>query len=102
MNVYPKFIIEDGAIILGRVTYHKNLVVNKDLVRGGGIYNIDFENNTIMFSGESHDFGPARLEDIKQAVNKGKVFFGYFSEDDLSKKYKCSYINQTGEITNLN
>ena len=72
MDVFPKFIIEDGNLILSKVTYHREMATNPDNVKGGGWFN--YKDGTFTLSGESHDFGPAKLEDIKKAVEEDKVF----------------------------
>ena len=100
MDVFPKYIIEDGALIISKVTFHKDMVIEKDLVRGGGMYN--YFDNTIILSGESVDFGRATLEDVQKAVSDGKVFTHPYGDDDISKEYKFLYITESGETIKLN
>lgn len=74
MMPFPKFIIEDGCLIIAKVLYHKQLVENKDNVRGGGWFRYDRIENTFTFHGQSEDFGKATLEDIKKCVDEGRVY----------------------------
>lgn len=73
MEKYPKFIMEEGYLIIGKVTSHIELVKDKTKVKGGGWYKFDFGSKTFTFYESSHDFGKATLEDIKRAVADGKV-----------------------------
>ena len=55
-----KFMIYDGLIYLGRVNFHKELLPERpDYTRifGGGMFEIDRENQTIRMYGYSSDFG---------------------------------------------
>ena len=100
MDVFPKYIIEDGCLIISRVTFHKDMVIEKDLVRGGGMYVFSHEVYTLY--GESVDFGRATLEDVQQAVTNHKVFSHQYDEDDMSVKYKFLYEDEDGKIIELN
>jgi hypothetical protein len=73
-EVFSKFIIEGENLIMAKCVFHKELAVNIDDVKGGGAFMYDSENKQFIFSGKSHDFGPANLEDIKRCVQEGKVF----------------------------
>ncbi len=74
MEKFPKFIIEDGKLILMKVVYHKDIVKDKTKVRGGGSFRYLPETNTFVFSGSSYDFGTAKFEDIKSCVESGNVY----------------------------
>jgi len=101
MDVFPKYIIEDGALIISKVTFHKDMVIEKDLVRGGGMYNYDGETFTLY--DESSDFGRASLEDVQKAVDNHKVFtHQYDDEHDISTSYKFIYEAEDGELIKLN
>lgn len=100
--VFPKYIIEDGAIIISKVAYHREMVVDKTKVRGGGLFLLNREDKTLKLSGESYDFGRATLENVKECVENKKVYRNQYSEDDISQKYKISYESESGEITELN
>ena len=76
-DVFPKFIIETDddlgdCLILSKCTYHNELVTDKTKVKGGGWF--AFKNNTFIFRGDSHEYGKAKFEDIKNCVDKGNVF----------------------------
>jgi hypothetical protein len=98
---YPKFIIENDCLILGKVTYHKELCVNKDNVAGGGWFMFKPDENLFIFSGESHDFGKARFNKIKECVENKKVFQESVNRRNLSDKHKFAY-NTGLEIIPLN
>lgn len=70
-DVFPKFIVEDGKLVIEKITFHKQLVVNKDNVRGGGWFHFIPETKTILLYGSSSDFGKAKLEDVSKAVVNG-------------------------------
>ena len=69
--LFPKYIIEDGKLFIGKVTFHKELAENINNVKGGGFFHFDTETNTFYLYGKSHDFGQAKIEDVKNAVNNG-------------------------------
>jgi len=87
MDLFPKFIVEDGCIILGKVTYHKDLAENKENVKGGGTYKYIPVERTFELSGSSYEFGPAKLEDIKKAVGTGEVY----SDGKIMKLSNANY-----------
>jgi len=64
-----KFIIYGNEILLGRVSYHKELLPDKPnyrLIFGGGLFKIDHEEKTITLYGESMDFGKYCQEKLKE------------------------------------
>jgi hypothetical protein len=103
MDVFPKFIIETDdelgdCLIIGKCTYHKQMVFNKLKVKGGGWWTK--KDNTFILYGQSEDFGPAKLEDIKSIVENKKVYsFGFVRcfSDNFTFLYKIS----SGEIIKL-
>lgn len=99
MDKFPKFIIENGNLVLGRVTYHRELVVNKYNVNGGGWYRIPKEELDglliIIFSDSSEDFGAARLEDIKECVKNKKIFSDNKLQRNISDRHKFAYDTKT-------
>lgn len=100
MNKFPKFIIEDDCLIMMKVTFHKEIVINKEKVKGGGWFKFDDKTNTFIFYGESIDFGQASIENIKNCVEKGNVFTDNLKYRNISSKYNFSY--DTGsDIVNL-
>ncbi len=74
MDIFPKFIIEDGCIILSKCTFHSQLVTDKTKVNGGGWFRYIPTDHHFIFHGDSNDFGKAKLEDIKKCVKEGKVY----------------------------
>jgi len=97
-DLFPKFIIETddelgNCIIISKCTFHKDLATDKDKVKGGGFFNYNSKNNTFTFSGESHDFGRASLEDIQKAVDEDKVFTNPYLTRSIAKKHKFFYNN---------
>lgn len=74
MEAYPKFIIEGSSLIMAKCTYHKQLVTDKEQVKGGGWFKFDTQIKAFVFNGSSHDFGKATLEDIKSCVMNGEVY----------------------------
>ncbi len=100
MDVFPKFIVEGDALIIAKCTYHSEIVENKELVKGGGWHRLDSETKTFTLYGDSHDFGKARLEDIKDCVEKGNVFTDSWQCNKLDDKYSLAYDTGT-EIIKL-
>lgn len=99
-DIFPKFIIEDGALIISKVTYHKEIVIEKEKVQGGGWFRWNKEFTMCIFYGDSHDFGKARIEDIQKAVLDGKVYTNPYSEHSIANKFDFGYDTGT-EIINL-
>lgn len=100
MDIFPKFIIEGDELILGKVTYHKQLATDVKNVKGGGWFSLKNDNKTIQFFGDSQDFGKATLEDIKKAVLDKKVFRNSFI--NISDEFTFSYRELDGTIEKLN
>lgn len=95
---YPKFIIENDNLILGKVQFHKHLTTKPNEVKGGGWYEFDHERKTFTFYGESFDFGSARLDDIKKCIELKNVFD---TRRNIFEKHNFAYRDSTGEITIL-
>ncbi len=101
MEKFSKFIIEDGKLILAKVTFHKELVTDKDKVKGGGWFKFIYDTNVLIFSGESHDFGKATFEDIKQCVENRQVYDNKSLRRNISSRFNFAY--DTGsEVIPLN
>lgn len=98
-DLFPKFIIEDGNLILGKCSFHKDLVTDKEKVQGGGWFR--FKDDSFIFHGDSHEFGRAKLEDIQKAVEEDKVFTNSYLTHSIAKKHKFLYDTQS-EIIELN
>lgn len=104
MDVFPKFIIEGDDLILAKVTYHKELATDLSKVRGGGMFDYDVDTNTFTLFGESSQFGPAELDDIKRCVENGKVYFGSSAMNRLfddDPTVKIAYKIQGGGLVEL-
>jgi hypothetical protein len=89
MEVFPKFIVEDGNIIISKCTFHHQLVTNPDKVQGGGMFR--YEDGVFTLYGKSHDYGPAKLGDIQKAISEKKVFSNSRLKRELTSKYKFQY-----------
>lgn len=105
MSVFPKFIIEyddlvGNILIIAKCTFHKQLASDVKLVRGGGWYNFDRDTNTFTLSGESEDFGRAKLEDIQDCIMRGQVYNSYIMHRSF-KSYNFKYRNVYGETIDL-
>jgi hypothetical protein len=103
-DVFPKFIIETDSeqgdcLIIAKCTYHKQLAYVVKNVKGGGWWTL--KDNIFILSGESHDFGKAKLEDIKNCVQNKKVFTNYTLSNNLTNKYTFQYKTETDEIIDL-
>ena len=105
MDIFPKFIIEDGNLIIGKVTYHSELMYEKENVSGGGWFNYKPKLKTFTFFGSSHDFGKSSLEDVKKAVLENRVYSdtGFLVDKPLdNKEYKFVYRTDNLEEIILN
>lgn len=94
MGVFQKFIIETDdelgdCLIMAKCTYHKQLAINKTKVKGGGWWTRKDE--VITFSGDSHDFGKATLEDVIKCVKSGNVYTSPYLGHSVSKEYEFYY-----------
>lgn len=99
MDMFPKFIIEDGNLIISKCAYHKELVVDKEKVQGGGWFSL--KDGVFRFYGDSYEFGAAKLEDIQKAVKEDKVFTNKYTINSIVKYYKFVYDSQS-ELIPLN
>jgi hypothetical protein len=107
MSVFPKFIIENNhlkgdCLIISNCTYHKQLAKNVEKIKGGGWFSYDIKEVTFTLYGESHDFGMAKIEDIKECISNGNVYTNKSLRNNISEKYKFKYKNAVGEIIDLN
>lgn len=105
MDVFPKFIIETDpekgdCLIIAKVTYHRQLCINKELVKGGGWW--IKKDNVFRLHGTSEDFGRAKEEDIMDCIKRKMVFSTpYFTDNLVEEGYSFEYANECGEITKL-
>ena len=66
---YPKFILTHrGALRLGRVTLHRQLLQPGESCYGGGYYEFDYASNRLILSGRSTDFGSPQWERFDSIV----------------------------------
>jgi hypothetical protein len=77
MDVFPKFIVEGNNLIIAKCTYHKQLVTDKDQVKGGGMWMLDMAKKEFLLYGDSFDFGRASIEELKVCIESGNVFWSY-------------------------
>lgn len=91
MEKFSKFIIEDDKLIMMKVTFHKDIVVDKDKVNGGGWFRYDAEAKMFILFGDSHDYKKATLENITKCVEAGKVFSDNKLYRNISSKYNFGY-----------
>jgi len=90
-GVFPKFIIEDGALVMMNVLYHSQIVNDKDKVTGGGWFRFHYPSKSCIFYGGSQDYGQAKLEHIKECVWNGKVFMNPPHPRTLVDKFNFYY-----------
>jgi hypothetical protein len=86
MSKRSLFVIEGDKISIGKARFHKDLVENKANVRGGGQFVFNSETNTFTLFGKSHDFGPARSEEVQRLVDLGEVY--NYGKRNIGKRYK--------------
>lgn len=94
MDLFPKFIIEDGSLIIAKVSYHKDIATDEKKVKGGGWFRWSEDKTTLIFYGESNDFGKAKIEDIKACIKAGNMFSNKHKNRSLMG-YKFAYDTET-------
>lgn len=72
-----KFIIsKSGRLILGNVDYHFELIPKGEVgCYGGGFWKVDEENNTLILSGESIDYGVPEFKYLKDGYRDYKIIY---------------------------
>jgi hypothetical protein len=93
-DLYPKFIIETtdelgDCLIISKCSYHKQLAYDISKIKSGGWWNL--KDNTFILKGESHEFGKAKLDDIKKCIENGNVFTNYTLTNSIVDKYNFKY-----------
>jgi hypothetical protein len=106
MDVFTKFIIEnkDGmgdCLIMAKCTYHKQLVTDKNKVKGGGWWTFNRKTLTFTLFGDSTDFGKSSFDDIKKCVDNDLVFSNRCLTKSIAVIYNFSYRDECGDITEL-
>jgi hypothetical protein len=104
--MFPKFIIETreeegDCLILAKCNYHKELANDLSKVKGGGWWILDGYNSIFILHGESHDFGRAKIEDIKNCIQHKKVFSEKNLLKNITDNFRFTYKNQLGESFDL-
>lgn len=92
--VYPKFIIENDNLILGKVKYHKQLATDPEKVIGGGWFRWNDDKSKIIFHGTSQDFGKANLDVITPCIKSGSIYTNKFKTHkllDIKPQLKFGY-----------
>jgi hypothetical protein len=101
MSLFPKFVVEGDNLIIAKCTYHHQLVIETEKVKGGGMWSLNRDANTFTLSGDSHDFGRASIDDIKNCIEKGNVFRHQYSDVSMVDKFNFVYQDECGEKTEL-
>ena len=104
MDLFPKYIIEDIkdlgiCLIISKCTYHNELATQTKKVKGGGWFVI--KNDSMIFRGDSYDFGKAKVEDVKTAIELNNVYTNKYLTHSIGSKYKFFYDNEC-ELIQLN
>jgi hypothetical protein len=92
----PKWIIQDGELLLGRVVSHRDLAKKNEFggtpkVRGGGLWHYEEEGDTLYLYAKSIDFGQVSVNDfeniwVRPSLENSKIFFSTEMSLELAKK----------------
>lgn len=88
-DVFPKWIVEDDSLIIGKCTNHHQLAVNPTRIKGGGWWHMAPEANIILLYGSSADYGYAPIDAVAEAIQAQKA--GTFADEDHFKDYIFMY-----------
>jgi len=102
MEIFPKFIIEDGCLIIQKVTFHKDIVTDPTKVTGGGWFKFISEDSSFNFYGKSEDFGKATFEKIKECIQNKQVYKYKGKMLEISEDYDFYYYDDNWNRTKLN
>lgn len=97
-ELFPKFVIVNDCLRLGKVVFHKELLNEGEVCEGGGWFHYNSEDNSFTFYGSSHDLGRATLVSIQRAVELGNV--GDKRSVGRHKDHKFYYCVEIGDIVN--
>ncbi len=86
--IFPKYIVEGDALILGKVQYHADLAAEKEKVKGGGWFVFSKEDSSFVLYGNSEDFGAASLEDVQACIKAGKVYTNRYRTHNITWNHK--------------
>ena len=91
-DLFPKWILEDGDLIIMKVKYHRDIVTkDRSTVKGGGWFGFNSETKTFRLFGDSHDFGKANIEDVKVAILNDRVFTNSLRIDSIANKWNWTW-----------
>lgn len=86
--MHPKFIIVSrpeepfvGTFVYGKVDSHRHLVEGYVKVHGGGWYDKDDTEKTMLLYGSSGDYGEPRFEFLNRIPRELKDYDFYYSPD---------------------
>lgn len=100
-EVFPKYIIEDDRMTIGKATFHKDLALDINNIKGGGWWIADHVAKTITLTGDSHDFGKAKLVDVISAILNDKVFTDKYQRRNHFKEYAFFWRDELGDVTEI-
>lgn len=98
MEKLPKFVIEDGNIVMMKVLFHKEIVNDTTKVKGGGWFSYNRETNTFVFFGESEDFKKYDLEELIKAVEAGRIYTNKYHIRSIADRHNFAYTATNGSI----
>lgn len=70
-----------------------------DHVLNGGWFDMYNDTKVVILQGKSHDFGRAKLEDVRECIENGNVFTNKFLTHSIADDFSFKYKDEIGEIT---
>lgn len=103
MDVFPKFIVQSDTeegdfLIIAKCTFHKQLAILGEEVKGGGFWELDREISEFTLYGESQDFGRASFDDIQKSIKNKRVFSGISQHRNFTDDFSFVYLDSNGDI----
>jgi hypothetical protein len=74
--MFPKFIIQDGDLILGWVDSHfllKHKDIDDSTIVGGGWFHMNQDEGTLLLYGKSIEYGSVTAEAVKEAFKSPSI-----------------------------
>jgi hypothetical protein len=65
-----KYLINNDTLMLTNCDYHSEIVKDHSTTLGGGLWDIDFENKTVLLYGESLDYGYVKREVLIDMIKR--------------------------------
>lgn len=94
-----KFVINDGQLLMSsNIEYHKELVKEGTITKGGGLWYMDEDAKKIWLYDASMDYGAAKLEDIQQALMDGNY---NWSLEEYTFYYSSHYLLRVAMETGI-